>query len=187
MGWLVGLEVQVVVSVVGLSVDSDGQTATLLPQEKGVKEWEHSSILLYLDGGLHTVEVIQESLCHVLHYATGVTSIPLPKVGIYWGSIKSTPCRDWPPQRTQVNPMLGPPVVHRRLLHITEIGGPQAHFQQLHNTKGDSVTQGLVLLQPVMNDWHCHVNWNFMNWDDTSKLNNISYSLTFITVVTPSR
>ena len=82
MGWLAGLKVQIVVSVGGLSVDSDGQTATLLPQEKGFKESEHS-IVLYLDRGLHTVEVIQESLCHVLHYATGVTNIPLPKVGIY--------------------------------------------------------------------------------------------------------
>ena len=65
MGWMVGLEVQVVVGVGGLPVDSDVQAAILL-LEKGVREWEHS-IFLYLeselDGGSHTVEVIQEFFC----------------------------------------------------------------------------------------------------------------------------
>ena len=54
MGCLVGLEVQVVVSVGGLPVDSDVQAAVLLLSEKDVQEWEHS-IFLYLqselDGG----------------------------------------------------------------------------------------------------------------------------------------
>ena len=68
MGWMVGLEVQVVVSVGGLPVDSDVQATILLP-EKSVQEWE-SSIFLYLDGelhgGSHAVEVIQESFCLAL-------------------------------------------------------------------------------------------------------------------------
>lgn len=134
----------------------------------------------YLDGGSHTVEVIQESLCHVFPYATGIISIPLPKVGIYWGSVKSTPCRDCPPQWRQLNPMLGPPVVYSRLLEpYNWIDVPQAHFQQLHNTKGDSVTQHRVLLPPVMNEPHCLINWNFVNWEDASKLNIISSSSIF--------
>ena len=69
MGWVVGLEVQVAVGVGGLPVDSDVQATILSPLEKGVQEWE-CSILLYLDseldGGSHTVEVIQESFCRVL-------------------------------------------------------------------------------------------------------------------------
>ena len=48
MGWMVGLEVQVVVGVGGLPVDSDVQAAILLLLEKGVQEWEHS-IFLYLE------------------------------------------------------------------------------------------------------------------------------------------
>ena len=87
MGWVVGLEVQVVVGVGGLPVDRDVQATILLPLEKGVQEWEHS-ILLYLDselnGVLHSVEVIQESFCHVfLHNATGVINLPLPKAGLH--------------------------------------------------------------------------------------------------------
>ena len=45
MGWMVG--VQVVVSMSGLPVDSDVQTAIFHPPEKGVQEWKHS-IFLYL-------------------------------------------------------------------------------------------------------------------------------------------
>ena len=51
MGWVVGLEVQVVVSVGGLPVDNDVQATILSPPKKGVQECEHS-ILLYLDGEL---------------------------------------------------------------------------------------------------------------------------------------
>ena len=74
-----------------IPVDSDIQ-ATILPLvEEGVQEWEHS-ILLHLDseldGGLHTVEVVQESFCHILlHNATSVINIPLSKVGLHWGGV----------------------------------------------------------------------------------------------------
>ena len=42
MGWVVGLELQVVVGVGGLPVDSDVQATVFPPPEKGVQEWEYS-------------------------------------------------------------------------------------------------------------------------------------------------
>ena len=92
VGWMVGLEVQVAVGVGGLPVDRDVQVTILSPPEKGVQEREHSIPLCLdseLDGGSHVVEVIQESFRRVLlHNATGVVNIPLPKAGFHWGSVQ---------------------------------------------------------------------------------------------------
>ena len=42
-----------------------------------------------LNGGSHTVEVIQESFCLArLQNAAGVVNIPPPEVGLHWGSVE---------------------------------------------------------------------------------------------------
>ena len=91
MGWVVGLEAQVAVSVGGLPVDSDVQ-ATILPlAEEGVQEWEHSNLLYLdseLDGGSHTVEVIQETFCCALLHNANIIKLPIPKAVLHWGGVQ---------------------------------------------------------------------------------------------------
>ena len=90
-----GPEVQVLVCVHGLPVDSDFQVAIIFPLEQGVEKGEAPFLLHFhseLDGWPHTVEVAQESFhCALLHDAAGVIHVPLPEP-----VLQRTPCTGLP-------------------------------------------------------------------------------------------
>ena len=118
---VVGLEVQVAVSVCGLSVHHTVKAAIILPPEQDVHEKEGSISLDFhceLDGWTKAVEVVQELLHSAFpQNAEGFINISLPNArpALVWGLGKGKALKEL--QQKQENPLLHLPVARRSHPH----------------------------------------------------------------------